>query len=320
MSADPSPHPVPYGTESAESSGAWRRAAVLFLVVLGTAVVQPTLMVAVPFLVLATTAGIRGGTAFFATLLAMIVVVAGPRDATWFMERAWALTVGGAFVAVTALRPDWRLTTRALSAVVGATAFTGLFLALRSGGWETVDWAVSDQLQGAYATWIDIMTVARQGEAVSPALASALYRTVEMQIAVFPALAALEAMAALGVAWWLYLRVFRGHDAGLAPVGRFRFNDHLVWVMVAALLLVVTRSGDAVTRLGANLAVFMGALYALRGVGVVVFVSGGLSLMGYALFTIGFLFAAPVVIGFTVLFGIADTWLDLRARVGSVAN
>ncbi|NNL30303.1 MAG: DUF2232 domain-containing protein [Gemmatimonadetes bacterium] len=303
-----------------ESAGASRRALALFCVVLGTAVLQPTLIIAVPFVALAMVAGVRGGKPFIATLLAMIVVVMGRQDAAWFMERAWALTVGGAFVAATALRPAWRPTSRALAAVAGATIATGVFLAARGGGWETVDWLVSDHLRAAYAAWIDMLAIARQGEAVSPALASALYRTVEMQIAVFPALAALESVAALGVAWWLYVRVFTGEDAGLLPMKGFRFNDHLVWVMVAALLLVVVRSGDAVTRIGANLAFFMGALYALRGLAVVVVVSGGLSLVGYALFTVGFLFAAPVVIGFMVLFGIADTWLDLRARVGSVPN
>lgn len=320
MSAAPPPQTVSPESAGTDDSGAWRRAFALFFVVLGTAVLQPSLIIAVPFVALAMVAGVRGGLPFFATLLAMTVVMMGPRDAAWFMERAWALTVGGAFVTVTAVRPDWRLTSRALSAVAGATVATGIFLLARTGGWETVDWLVSDRLRTAYVTGIDMITVARQGEAVPAALASALYRTVEMHIAVFPALAALESMAALGVAWWLYVRVFTGEDAGVAPVGRFRFNDHLVWVMVAALLLVVIRSGEAVTRVGANLAVFMGALYALRGIGVITFVSGGLSLMGYALFTVGFLVAAPVVIGFTVLFGIADTWLDLRARVGSVSN
>jgi hypothetical protein len=63
----------------------------------------------------------------------------------------------------------------------------------------------------------------------------------------------------------------------------------------------------------------MGALYALRGVGVVLFVSGGLSLFSYSMFALGFLFAAPVVVGFAVLIGMADTWLDLRARAGELA-
>lgn len=321
MRADPPPDPALSSLpEPEDDSSAWRRALALFVLVLGTAVVQPTLLIAVPFLVLAVLGGVRGGTAFMAVLLAMIVAVTGPRDGTWFIERGWALGVSGGFAAVSLLRPDWRLTSRALTAVAGAAALTGVFALARSGAWEAIDWAVSDQLRAAYATWIDVLTVARQGEPVSPALASAIYRTVEMQVEVYPALVAIESIAALAVAWWLYLRVFRGRRDGLAPVSGFRFNDHLVWVMVAALLLMVARSGDVQTRVGANLAVFMGALYALRGIGVIVFVSGGLSLFGYAMFTMGFLFAAPVVIGFMVLFGIADTWLDLRSRVGSVAN
>jgi len=34
---------------------------------------------------------------------------------------------------------------------------------------------------------------------------------------------------------------------------------------------------------------------------------------------LGLLFAPLVVVGIAVLIGIGDTWLDLRARVGSMA-
>ncbi|MDH3424298.1 MAG: YybS family protein, partial [Gemmatimonadota bacterium] len=178
-------------------------------------------------------------------------------------------------------------------------------------------WTISDQLRGGYTTWLDAMTILRRGEPVSPALVSAIYRTVEAQIAVFPALVALESMAALAVAWWLYHRLVFREDRGISPLRTFRFNDQLVWLMVAGLSLITLRVGDGFTRLGANLAVFMGALYALRGLGVVVFVSRGPTFFSATMFMLGFVFAAPVVIGFMVLFGIADSWLDLRERVGS---
>lgn len=321
MSTEPSPGTVQATMEEKEEeSGAWRRALALFVVVLATSVVQPTLLVAVPFLVLVALRGIRGGTVFFATLLAAVVVVSGPRDGSWFVERAWALTVGGIFVAVSLARPRWGLTSRTLAAVGSTTAAWAAFMLVRAGAWGAVDWAVTDQLRAAYATWMDVMRVVQQGEAMSPALASAIYRTVEMQASVFPALVALESMAALAVAWWLYVRLFQTEESSIGSLGGFRFNDHLVWVMIVGLLLLGLRTEDVVTRVGANLSVFMGALYALRGMGVVVFVSGGLSLFGYGMFVLGFVFAAPVVLGFAALFGIADTWLDLRERVGSAAT
>lgn len=320
MTAHPSGDPVPTSPESADESGAWRRALALFLVSLATAVIQPTLLVAAPFLVLAAFRGVRGGTSFVAILVAMMVVILGPRNGTWFIERGWALTVGGAFAAATIWRPDLRLLTRGMLAVGCAVLLTGVFTLVRSGAWEAIDWAVSDHLLAAYADTINLLSMTRGGEPVSSALVSALYRTAEMQISVFPALVALESMAGIGVAWWLYVRLLRDEEGGLAPVRGFRFNDHLIWLMLGGLLLMAVRSSDVVTRIGANLAVFMGALYALRGMGVVLFVSGGLSLFGYAMFAIGLLLAPPVVIGFTVLFGIADTWLDLRERVGSVAT
>lgn len=320
MTVDPSGGARPLSPESTDDSDAWRRALGLFLVTLATGIVQPTLLVAAPFLLMAGFRGFRGGTSFAAILVATMVVILGPRHGTWFIERGWALTVGGVFAAVSLWRPDIRLLTRGLLAVGGGVVLTGVLVLVRSGAWEAVDWAVSDHLMAAYADTINLMEMARGGEPVSAALVSALYRTAEMQMAVFPALVALESLAGIGVAWWLYVRLIRDEDGGLAPVRSFRFNDHLIWLMVGGLLLMLVRFGDPMTRLGANLAVFMGALYALRGMGVVLFVSGGLSYVGYALLAVGLLIAPPVVIGLTVLFGIADTWLDLRERAGSVAT
>lgn len=320
MTVDPSTAPVEETSAPEDDSGSWRRALALVFVLLVTSVVRPTVLVAAPFVLLVALRGMRGGGAFFATVLAAIVLTTGRQDGVWFVERAWALMVGGMFAAVSVAKPAWRLTSRALVSVGGTALVWGAYMVVESGAWATIEWTISDELRAAYATWPQLMSGLGEGQAVSPAFASAIYRTVEAQVAVFPALVALESMAALAVAWWLHVRLLQGRDGGIAPLGRFRFNDHLVWGMVFALLLVVLRSGDAATRIGANLAVFMGALYAMRGMGVVMFVSGGLSLFGYTMFVLGFLFAAPVVIGFTVLFGIADTWLDLRGRVGSVAT
>jgi hypothetical protein len=203
--------------------------------------------------------------------------------------------------------------------VAASASVFGIMIALRAGGWAAIDWSVTDRLRSGFATWLDAMAVLRDGEALSPSMVAAIYQTAEWEAAVFPALVCLESMAALAVVWWIYLRLVDGNDRGIGPLGGFRFNDHLVWLMIAGLALIAVRSGDALTRLGANLAVFMGALYALRGAGVVIFVTRGLSLFGFVMLVLGFLFAAPALIGFAVIVGIGDTWLDLRARVGARA-
>jgi hypothetical protein len=60
--------------------------------------------------------------------------------------------------------------------------------------------------------------------------------------------------------------------------------------------------------------VFMGALYALRGVAVVLFLAGGVSLLGGIFLALGLLLVAPVLMTGAFVIGLGDTWLDLRAR------
>lgn len=310
---------MPESREPSVDGRAWRVAAALVAVAFATSVAQPSVLVAIALLVLIGMGGVRGVGTFVATVLAMLVVLLGPRDGFWYAERAWALVAGGFFAAFSIGRPGWSVTSRALASVGGALgAFLGL-LAVRTDAWSSVDWVVSDRLRAGFATWLDAITVLRDGQAPSPALVSAIYRTVEAQIAVFPALLAIETVAALAATWWLYVRLVHRSDGGLGPLARFRFNDHLVWLLIGGLALVTGWASEGITRLGANLAVFMTALYAARGLAVGVAVSGGISLFGTAMIVLGLLFAAPVVIGFAVLLGVADTWLDLRARAESMA-
>jgi len=306
-------------TTSPDHGRGWPRAAGLFALVLAMSVVHPSMLVAVPLLLLLGLRGARGGAVFFVMVMAMLITFAGVRDGLWFAERAWALLLGGAFVALTTLAPAWRVSSRALASVAASASVFGIMMVVRAGAWAAIDWSVTDRLQAGFATWLDAMAVLRDGESLSPSMVAAIYQTAEWEASVFPALVGLESMAALAVVWWIYLRLVDGNDRGIGPLGGFRFNDHLVWLIIAGLALVAVRSGDALTRVGANLAVFMGALYALRGAGVVIFVNRGLSLFGFVMLVLGFLFAAPAVIGFAVIIGIGDTWLDLRARVGARA-
>jgi hypothetical protein len=298
----------------------WRRAALLFVLLVVTSLVPAGMLVFVPLLILIGLGGIRSAGLLIVTVAAMFIALSGQRDPLWYSERGWAVMLGGFFAAATIVAPRWRLTSRSLTAVGGSVIGATLFYALRGGAWANLDWSVNDRLSAVLGNFLRALDVVREGQTVSPAFVAAVYRTVELQAAVFPAVIALESMAALGVAWWLYRRLVFRDDQGLAPVRQFAFNDHLVWVLITGLVLVVTRMSDGAVRIGANLAVFMTALYAIRGAGVVVFVNRGLSLFGVLMFVLGVLFAAPVVVGFAALLGVADTWLDLRARAEAMAG
>jgi hypothetical protein len=300
----------------AQTSRGWPRAAGLFAVVLATSVVRPGVLIAVPLLMLLAVGGLRSAGVVVAAGLATLIIASGSRDGIWFAERAWSVMVGGGFVALTMLAPSWALSSRALAAVMGAVGVASVILALRTDAWVAIDVALADTVREGFATTIYVMSTVGGEEGLSPALESWLLEVAEAQAAVYPALVCLGSMAALVVAWWARTRLRGEGDQGVGPLRHFRFNDHLVWLLVAGLLLLVVQWGEALVRLGSNAVVFMGALYALRGAAVFVFVSGGLSLFGYLTFFVGLVLAAPVLFGVAMLIGIGDTWLDIRSRAG----
>lgn len=130
----------------------------------------------------------------------------------------------------------------------------------------------------------------------------------------FPALAALEALAALALAWALYHRIGRARiGPPLAAVRDFRFNDHMVWGVVAGLGMVLLPGVALVRAIGANLLLFFGALYTMRGVGVFMWMASPGRLATAMLVVIALLFWN--VLGVMALgLGVGDTWLDWRSR------
>ena len=293
----------------------WPRAAAMLGVTLATSVMQPGILVAVPFLALVAVRGAKGRGLFVATFLSALYVVTGARDGLWYVGRAWALLLAGWFAGLTLAAPATRLTGRALGSLAGAAAAVGGLLLFRGDAWAMMDFAVADAVRGGVARTVDAITLLRGGEALSPALVSAIYETAEAQVSVFPALTGIASISGLAVAWWLYERLRGAGDQAIGPVRDFKFNDHLVWIFILGLLLVLGGWDGALTRVGSNTVVFMGALYALRGAAVFMFVSGGMSLFGYVMLTVGLLLAAPVVVGIAMMVGIGDTWLDARARL-----
>ena len=58
----------------------------------------------------------------------------------------------------------------------------------------------------------------------------------------------------------------------------------------------------------------------MRGAAVLLFLSGGLTNLGFFFLAVGMLLFWPVLISGALLVGVGDTWLDLRSRAEAIAG
>jgi hypothetical protein len=246
------------------------------------------------------------------------------------LERGWGILLAAAFGFVSLAAPSTRFFPRALVAILAAlvltwTAFTatgrpvtsanqtiGSELKRRTGiaeqAWQlTVNMpGYKDLFQGKGAdeleeTTHDLLTTlpAREGQRF------------------FPAFLALESLCALALAWALYHRLSRARiGAPLARLRDFRFNDQLVWGVIVGIIFLAVPTLHAWRGVGANLTLFFGTLYAVRGTGVLAWFlrsarPGLVTLLAVALLA-GML--APAFALGLGLIGLGDTWEDWRAK------
>lgn len=316
---------VSMAPEAPPESRGWPRAVGLFVVVLvSSAFVHPGVLIGVPLALLLAAKGF--GNLLSTTVIALVVLIVaggrnGPFDGIWYVERAWALLLGGWFLALTMLVPAWRLTSKALAAAGCSLAVAVGILAFRAGAWQTLDREVTRAMQAEVDATIDAITILGGPGTLSAEMVETAQSIAAAQVSVFPALLGIESLAALALAWWARGKLLGVPGQGIGPLRDFRFNDHLVWVLVAGLvLLVASQSGAALGRVGSNAVFFMSALYALRGAAVYLFVSGGLSLFGSVFLLLLFAFVPTLLFGIAALIGVGDTWLDLRARAAEQSN
>ena len=304
---------APAGTESRD----WPRALALFGVAFSLSVIRPSVLIGVPLIALLLALPTSRLTALLLGFVAAVLAFgSGPGNGLWYAERAWAILLAGWFAALSLRWPGTRVFPRAAGSVVGAMAVVATVLWVRPGTWVILDWLVEDRIRSGVGAGLEVLraAAAEQG-GLSPALVETVQRAMDFQAQVFPALIALASLASLGVAWWLHARLTESPGPTLDPVREFRFNDHLVWVFIAGLALLLIGWGEGWGRAGSNTVVFMGALYALRGAAVVLFVSGGLTFFGAAMLFLGMLFIAPVMLALALFIGLGDTWVDLRERL-----
>jgi len=131
----------------------------------------------------------------------------------------------------------------------------------------------------------------------------------------YPALLALEGLAALALGWALYHRLGRARlGPPLAPLKMFRFNDQLIWGFVAGITLLIVPSLGELSLIGLNLLMFFGALYVLRGLGIMAWFVGRTNRLVQASAVIAGIFFLAFTLVLALILGVNDTWFDLRGR------
>jgi hypothetical protein len=303
----------------------WPRAAGLLLIAGVFAVSSAGVLVALPFLALAMVLGMRRMPVAVAAMVAVLFAVGAPaRGGIWYIERGWAFILAGWFVVLTMRWPRSKFFPRAFGAVAATGAVVAVLMLLRPGTWSMVSWLVTDGMMQSVSVMERMFTALDTEAPISVADLNLVYEAAALQGRLFPALLGLSSLASLAVAWWAYVRLANGTGLGLGPLREFRFNDHLVWLLLAGLALLVVGSTEGWTSAGGNAVLFMGGLYALRGAAVLLFLNGGVTALGVLFFAVGLLVLGRVlIVGVllgTLLVGVGDTWLDLRAKAEAIAG
>lgn len=252
---------------------------------------------------------------------------AGPPESAYnWLARGWALLLAASFGIVSVMVTAETFLPRALSALAVATSLAFSVVLVSPGGPTRISNAMASEFNrrndqsiaslrevSAQPAWKEIMknspSLQRLTDESEAQLASIpLWSTI-----LVPALLALESLAALGLGWALF------HRMSSVPIGPplsklrdFRFNDQLVWgVAVGASIYLLPAFADG-KNAGLNLLLFFGALYLLRGAGILAWMSRtrALTFMLVALTV----FAWPLIAALAFGLGLGDTWLDLRTR------
>jgi len=232
--------------------------------------------------------------------------------------RATAVLATGGFL-ILGLATRWAFTPRALAATGGAAALVIALYALFGRSWDALHWW--SEYRAGFAMRLRFAPLwgggPGAGDPLFRDLGDAIGTAVRVMSDLFPALLALHLMAAFAVATALHRRL-SGRAVGKppGPFRSFRFSDHLGWLMVVPLIVVLVTKVAAAKLAAWNLLTLMSALYVVRGLAVAAF---GMQLLGGGLLVavlagLAIVFMLPVVLGVALLLGVIDGGLDLRRR------
>jgi Predicted membrane protein (DUF2232) len=305
-------------------------------VVRAAAPVVDTLVLLVPALAACFIAGWRkGGSSALALAWAALagLLLAIPSrpgsEAYTDLVRSWGVLVAGALGLVCILGWRRQFFGRALAAVGIAALIAAIGMAFAPHAAVRIENVFAQELQLRNSTVLAQWAKELPGASFSPAVQDwAGQRADQLQkvsgslaILLYPALLALESLAACALAWGLYHRMSRARlGAALAPFRFFRFNDELIWALVAGMTIAVLPRLDSLRVFGANLVVFFGALYALRGFSVIAWFYPQLRLGAQLAASFAAVVLFPVSLALAVGLGVTDTWIDWRRRARTASS
>ena len=255
----------------------------------------------------------------------MLLQPAGPRGSQYdAMARGWAVLLAGSFGLVSLWSETMAFFSRALFAV-GLAIAVGFVIALSSSsGLARFEHAAGEELTRRASESVQFFEERRstpewrEFAEKYPTLDES-YDDFEATIqdiapksaSLLPALLALESLTALGLGWAIYRRL---SPVRIGPLlGRlteFRFNDQLIWGLAVGATLCLLPAFEEARNAGYNLLLFFGALYLVRGTGVLAWISRGRYTLVVVLSLIPYVYI-PV----TLALGLGDTWLDIRNRL-----
>lgn len=298
--------------------------------------VEQTLTVLLPLVAVCALLGWwRGGPAGIAVVATVVAAAllsrpAGPPGSAYsLMARGWIVLLAAAFGLTCVFSTAQSFFVRALSAVGVSLVIAFAATTAAQGGVERVRGVMASEFSRrsdqsvsalrAVATTPGWRKLARR----SPSLDSladaseAQLRSVPARSAtLLPALLALESMAALALAWTIYGRLFPGIlGKSLGTVREFRFNDQLVWGLAVGATIYLLPPFAEGRNGGLNLLLFFGALYLLRGFGIMSWMVKGRAAV--AVLIVLTIFAWPLLGIVALGIGIGDTWLDWRHRAAA---
>ena len=268
---------------------------------------------------------------WLALALFMVVWMQPPGNSYAVIERGWVLVLVSLFGLISLAGPaSARFFPRALTAVAGTASLAALLLIGTAGAPRVVSRVTRVELArrpNAALDWVHGITDPANGRIASAPAATGSVETLgrtleevlrtlpEDAMPIYPALLGLESLAALALAWELFHYMSRTRlGEPLRPIREFRFSDRLAWGFIVGAALVVLPTGEPWRTVGLNFVLFFGALYAVRGLGVLVWFLETRRVSApavVALTVTASLLSAPAAIGLGLL-GLGDSWLDWR--------